>query len=105
MTFKCSTLITEQESVRRILINCKSQFKKPAPKAGFFCCTNNIQKQSYLQSKIHFFDDKKFVTLEEITQQLWQASEKKRLCRLLLQGEPLTRTVCPYGICTTSKNQ
>ncbi len=45
------------------------------------------------------------MTLEDITQQLWEASEKKRLCRLLLQGEPLTRTVCPYGICTTSKNQ
>jgi hypothetical protein len=45
------------------------------------------------------------VTLEEITQQLWQASEDKLLCRILLRGEPLTRTVCPYGICTTSKNQ
>jgi len=45
------------------------------------------------------------VTLEDITQQLWQASESRLLCRLLLQGEPLTRTVCPYGICTTSKNQ
>ncbi len=45
------------------------------------------------------------MTLEDITQQLWQASEKKRLCRLLLQGEPITRTVCPYGICTTTKNQ
>jgi hypothetical protein len=45
------------------------------------------------------------MTLEEITQQLWQASEDRVLCRLLLQGEPLTRTVCPYGICTTAKNQ
>ena len=43
--------------------------------------------------------------LEEITQQLWQASEEKRMCRLLLQGEFLTRTVCPYGIGTTTKNQ
>ncbi len=45
------------------------------------------------------------MTLEDITQQLWEASENKQLCRLLLSGEPLTRTVCPYGICTTSKNQ
>jgi predicted DNA-binding transcriptional regulator YafY len=45
------------------------------------------------------------MTLEETTQQLWEASENKQLCRLLLNGEPLTRTVCPYGICTTSKNQ
>jgi hypothetical protein len=45
------------------------------------------------------------MTLEDITQQLWQASEDRVHCRLLLQGEPLTRTVCPYGICTTAKNQ
>ncbi len=45
------------------------------------------------------------MTLEDATQQLWEASENKKSCRLLLQGEPLTRTVCPYGICTTTKNQ
>jgi hypothetical protein len=45
------------------------------------------------------------LTLEESTQQLWQASVEKQMCRLLLNGEPLTRTVCPYGICTTTKNQ
>jgi hypothetical protein len=45
------------------------------------------------------------VTLEETTQQLWEASENRNPCRLLLRGEPITRTVCPYGICTTSKNQ
>ena len=45
------------------------------------------------------------MNLEELTQQLWQASEEKKMCRLLLDGEPLTRTVCPYGICTTTKNQ
>lgn len=45
------------------------------------------------------------MTLEETTQQLWQASENKQQCRLLLEGEPITRTVSPYGICTTSKNQ
>lgn len=45
------------------------------------------------------------MTNEEATQLLWQASEKKRACRLVLQGEPLPRTVNPYGIAATSKNQ
>jgi len=43
--------------------------------------------------------------MEDLSQQLWQASQNKLPCRLLLRGEPLTRTVCPYGICTTSKDQ
>jgi len=43
--------------------------------------------------------------LEEITQQLWQASEKKRACRIKMKGEPLPRTVHPYGICRTSTNR
>jgi len=43
--------------------------------------------------------------LEELTQQLWEASEKKRSCRLVLSKEPLPRTVFPYGICTTAKRQ
>jgi len=43
--------------------------------------------------------------IEEITQQLWQASEKKRMCRIRLKGEPITRTVHPYGICQTSANR
>lgn len=43
--------------------------------------------------------------LEEITQQLWQASEKKRMCRIRLKGEPITRTIHPYGICRTSANR
>jgi len=45
------------------------------------------------------------VTLEEITQQLYQASAKSKLCRISLKGEPISRTVAGYGICTTSKNQ
>lgn len=45
------------------------------------------------------------MSLEELTQQLWQASEKNRACRVRLASEPLTRTICPYGICTTTKNQ
>jgi hypothetical protein len=45
------------------------------------------------------------MSLEELTQQLWQASEKTRGCRVLLSKEPLPRVVCPYGICKTAKNQ
>jgi hypothetical protein len=45
------------------------------------------------------------MTLEEITQQLYEASEKKRVCRILLKGEPITRTVHPHGIARTPKHQ
>ena len=45
------------------------------------------------------------MTLEETTQQLHQASEKKRVCRILLKGEPITRMVHPHGIARSSKNQ
>jgi hypothetical protein len=45
------------------------------------------------------------VTIEEATQQFWLASEKKRVCRVVLKGEPLPRTLCPYGITRTSRNQ
>jgi hypothetical protein len=45
------------------------------------------------------------MTLEELTEELWVASENKLVCRIQLSGEPLPRTVHPYGICTTSKNQ
>jgi hypothetical protein len=43
--------------------------------------------------------------VEEITQLLYQASEKKRICRISLEGEPLPRLVHPYGIAQTSRNQ
>jgi WYL domain len=42
--------------------------------------------------------------LEEITQRLWQASESRKVCRIHLKGEPLTRTIHPYGICRTRPN-
>ena len=42
---------------------------------------------------------------EEITQTLWQASEQRRVCRIRLSGEPLTRNVDPYGICRTSRDE
>lgn len=45
------------------------------------------------------------MTLEEATQQLWQAAEKKRSCRISLEGEPLPRIVEPYGIARTSRNR
>src|SRR4051812_43311179 len=40
--------------------------------------------------------------MEEITQQFWRASDKRRMCRITMTGEPLPRTVHPYGICQTS---
>lgn len=45
------------------------------------------------------------MTIEEATQQFWLASKKKRACRVILKGEPVPRTICPYGIVRTSKNQ
>lgn len=45
------------------------------------------------------------MTLEELTQELWLASDLKQSCRIQLEGEPLPRTIHPYGICTTTKNQ
>jgi predicted DNA-binding transcriptional regulator YafY len=45
------------------------------------------------------------LSLEELTQQLWKASEDKKACRISLSRELLPRTVCPYGVCTTSRNQ
>ena len=43
--------------------------------------------------------------LEDLTQKFWQASEKLYACRIIMIGEPLPRTVHPYGIARTSKNQ
>jgi hypothetical protein len=45
-----------------------------------------------------------FVIMEEIAQQLWQASERMRACRVTLRGEPLVRVVHPYGICRTGRD-
>jgi len=45
------------------------------------------------------------MTLEDLTQQFWEASEKFSACRITMEGEPLPRTVYPYGIARTSKNQ
>jgi len=42
--------------------------------------------------------------VEEITQTLWQATEKRKTCRITLEGEPIPRVVHPYGICRTPKN-
>ncbi|MBX2900237.1 MAG: hypothetical protein KF775_11325 [Cyclobacteriaceae bacterium] len=45
------------------------------------------------------------MTIEELTQQLWLAGESKNQIRISLEGEPLPRTVCPYGVGTTTRNQ
>ena len=43
--------------------------------------------------------------LEEITQQLYEASQQRRMCRIQMRSEPLSRVVHPYGICSTSKDK
>ncbi len=43
--------------------------------------------------------------IEQITQQLYEASQKKRMCRIQMRGEPLSRVIHPYGICKTSANK
>lgn len=40
--------------------------------------------------------------LEEFTQLLWEAAEKKRCCRIQLHREFLPRTIQPHGVCRTS---
>lgn len=42
--------------------------------------------------------------MDEVTQLLWRASESRRVCRVTMLGEPLSRVVHPYGICRTSAN-
>jgi hypothetical protein len=43
--------------------------------------------------------------LEDYTQLLWEAAEKRRCCRIQLRGEPLPRTIDPHGVCRTSANK
>jgi hypothetical protein len=43
--------------------------------------------------------------VEEITQQLYEASQKKQMCRIRMRGEPLSRVIHPYGICRTSTDK
>jgi predicted DNA-binding transcriptional regulator YafY len=43
--------------------------------------------------------------LSETAKQLCQASQQLKACRVTLRKEPIPRTVCPYGVCSTSRNQ
>jgi hypothetical protein len=45
------------------------------------------------------------MTIEAVTQELFEASQQRRVCKLQLTGEPSGRTIHPYGICQTSKNK
>ena len=40
--------------------------------------------------------------LQELTQQLWQAAEQRKVCRLQLLHEPVPRVVHVYGLCQTN---
>ena len=43
--------------------------------------------------------------LEEITQQLYEAVQEKKVCILQFKNEPLPRTVHPYGVCQSAHNK
>lgn len=43
--------------------------------------------------------------MDEIIKQLWAASEARKVCRIVLEGEPFPRVVHPYGVCQTSRNK
>ncbi|HEY3429033.1 MAG TPA: hypothetical protein VGK39_00060, partial [Cyclobacteriaceae bacterium] len=43
--------------------------------------------------------------MEEITQLLYEASQERRMCRIQMFREPLSRVIHPYGICKTSGNK
>jgi hypothetical protein len=43
--------------------------------------------------------------MEEITLVLYEASQQRRMCRIQMSGEPLSRVIHPYGICKTSGNK
>ena len=43
--------------------------------------------------------------IEEITHQLFVASQESKSCRISLQSEPLPRLINPYGVCQSSRNQ
>ena len=43
--------------------------------------------------------------MEEIIKQLWEASDKRKHCRLVLNGEPFPRVVQPFGVCQTTANR
>jgi hypothetical protein len=45
------------------------------------------------------------MTQEFITQQLWQAAEQRRVCKIKLRQELFVRIIHPYGICRTKHNK
>ncbi len=44
-------------------------------------------------------------SLQEFTRLLWEAAERRRACRIQMQGEFLPRTIFPHGVCRTSANK
>ncbi|MEM7298730.1 MAG: WYL domain-containing protein [Bacteroidota bacterium] len=43
--------------------------------------------------------------MEEIIKQLWRASDERRECRIVREGEPFPRVIQPYGVCQTSRGK
>ena len=44
-------------------------------------------------------------SMNEIIQQLWEASNRRKSCRVTLSQEPFPRVIHPYGVCKTSGNK
>jgi hypothetical protein len=45
------------------------------------------------------------MSIEAVTQELFDASQQRRVCKIKLKNEPADRTIHPYGICQTSRNK
>jgi len=45
------------------------------------------------------------LSMNELIQKLYGASESRRQCRITLDGEPFPRVIHPYGVCTTSRKK
>ena len=43
--------------------------------------------------------------LEAFVQQLWEASQERRVCRISLKKEPFPRLIHPYGVCQSSSKK
>jgi hypothetical protein len=45
------------------------------------------------------------MNIQDYAALFFKASQEYKSCRIQLRSEPLPRTIHPYGICTTLKNQ
>ncbi|MEM0940039.1 MAG: WYL domain-containing protein [Bacteroidota bacterium] len=45
------------------------------------------------------------IKTEEIIKKLWNASDDRKACRVVLNSEPFPRVIHPYGVCLTTANR